>query len=109
MGSLSYGLSIVLFVRAMRGLGAARTSALFGTAPLTGVALSFLLFRELPGGLFLAALLLIAAGTILLLNEQHEHVHRHEAIEHEHGHNHADEHHAHELLPDTHHRHPAEA
>jgi drug/metabolite transporter (DMT)-like permease len=42
LGSLSYGLSITLFVYAMRGLGAARTSALFGTAPLAGIALSFL-------------------------------------------------------------------
>ncbi len=46
LGSVSYGLSITLFIRAMRGLGAARTSALFGTAPLAGVALSFILLKE---------------------------------------------------------------
>jgi len=36
LGSLSYGISIALFILAMRGLGAARTSALFGTAPFAG-------------------------------------------------------------------------
>lgn len=34
LGSLSYGASIFLFIHALRGLGAARTSALFSTAPL---------------------------------------------------------------------------
>jgi drug/metabolite transporter (DMT)-like permease len=39
-------MSIVLFIRAMRGLGASRTSALFGTAPLAGVILSLIIFRD---------------------------------------------------------------
>ncbi|WP_242877364.1 EamA family transporter [Desulfosporosinus sp. BG] len=52
LGYFSYGLSIVLFIRAMRELGSARTSALFGTAPFVGVALSLLLFRESQGTLF---------------------------------------------------------
>ena len=46
LGGLSYGLSITLFVLALRGLGAARTSALFSTSPLSGLALTFILFRE---------------------------------------------------------------
>jgi drug/metabolite transporter (DMT)-like permease len=95
LGSLSYGLSVVLFIRAMRGLGAARTSALFGTAPLAGMILSFLLFRELPGWLFLAAFPLMVVGTFFLMSEEHEHHHVHEAIVHEHAHIHDDEHHAH--------------
>ncbi len=100
VGSLSYGLSVVLFVRAMRSLGAARTSALFGTSPLTGVALSCLLFREPPTAMFVAALLLMAAGAILILNEHHEHLHMHEAIEHDHCHHHIDAHHMHEIVQD---------
>jgi drug/metabolite transporter (DMT)-like permease len=95
LGSLSYGLSVVLFIRAMRGLGAARTSALFGTAPLAGMILSFLLFRELPGWLFLAAFPLMVIGTLLLLSEEHEHNHIHESIIHEHAHSHDEEHHEH--------------
>lgn len=96
LGSLSYGLSIVLFIRAMRGLGAARTSALFATAPLVGVALSFVFFREAPNLLFFIALPLMITATVLLLREQHSHPHIHEAITHEHGHRHDDGHHTHD-------------
>ncbi len=69
LGSISYGMSIVLFIRAMRGLGAARTSALFGTSPLAGVIISFLLLRENPSALFLIALPLIVFAIILLMRE----------------------------------------
>jgi drug/metabolite transporter (DMT)-like permease len=96
LGSLSYGLSIVLFIRAMRGLGAARTSALFGTAPLAGVALSLILFRDSPSSLFFIALPLMIAAMILLLREQHGHPHVHEAVTHEHRHRHDDGHHTHD-------------
>ncbi len=96
LGSLSYGASIVLFIRAMRGLGAARTSALFGTAPLVGILLSVLLLRESPNWMFAVALPLMALGTLLLVNEEHEHCHVHEATMHEHVHTHDDGHHDHE-------------
>ncbi len=96
LGSMSYGVSIVLFVRAMRGLGAARTSALFGTAPLAGVAVSFLIFQDAPTTMFILALSLMTAGTILLLSEHHSHLHTHEPIVHEHHHRHDDAHHTHE-------------
>jgi drug/metabolite transporter (DMT)-like permease len=96
LGSLSYGCSIVLFIRAMRGLGAARTSALFGTAPLAGVVLSLILFREAPTPLFWVALPLTAVAMALLLLERHSHVHIHEEIVHEHRHHHDDGHHAHD-------------
>ena len=95
LGSLSYGVSIVLFIRAMRGLGAARTSALFGTAPLAGMMLSFFLFRELPGWMFIIALPLMILGALFLVNEQHKHYHVHEIIIHEHAHTHEDGHHLH--------------
>lgn len=96
LGSLSYGLSITLFIRAMRHLGAARTSALFGTAPLAGVAVSLLLFSETPGVLFLLALPLTIAGAIFLVNEEHSHFHAHAATFHNHWHRHDDEHHLHD-------------
>jgi len=101
LGSISYGVSVVLFVRAMRGLGAVRTSALFSAAPLAGVILSLLLFREMPNVLFVVALPLMMVGTLLVLNEQHGHVHVHAAVAHEHRHQHADEHHAHEIPGDA--------
>ena len=96
LGAFSYGLSIVLFIRAMRGMGAARTSALFSTAPLAGLLLSMLIFRVLPGWVFLPALVLAALGTWLLVNEQHQHEHEHAAVTHEHAHTHTDGHHSHD-------------
>jgi drug/metabolite transporter (DMT)-like permease len=96
LGSLSYGASIVLFIHAMRGLGAARTSALFGTAPVAGIILSILIFREFPGWLFIVALPLMVFGAFLLVNDEHEHRHVHEMVIHEHSHQHDDEHHEHE-------------
>jgi drug/metabolite transporter (DMT)-like permease len=95
LGSLSYGASIVLFIRAMRGLGAARTSALFSTAPLAGMLLSFLLFREIPYWTFLVALPIMVVGTVFLLTEAHGHKHIHENTTHEHSHVHNDGHHEH--------------
>jgi len=95
LGSLSYGFSIFLFVLAMRGLGAGRTSALFGMAPLAGILLSFLIFQERIGSLFLLALPLMAVGALILVREEHDHRHTHEEFIHEHRHAHGDEHHNH--------------
>ena len=96
LGALSYGISIVLFIHAMRELGAARTSGLFSTAPLAGVVLSLLLFQEFPGWWFMIALPFMVVGTFLLLSEAHEHRHLHEKIIHEHAHVHTDGHHQHD-------------
>jgi drug/metabolite transporter (DMT)-like permease len=96
LGFMSYGLSIVLFIHALRALGAARTSALFGTAPLAGMLLSFLLFWEFPGWTFILALPLMIFGALFLVSEHHEHQHTHTLTIHDHAHIHSDEHHAHE-------------
>ncbi len=95
LGSVSYGLSIVLFILAMRSLGAARTSALYGTAPFAGALLSLAVFRETPGILFYPSLPVMIAGAVLLLGEKHTHRHIHAAIEHDHRHSHDDSHHTH--------------
>lgn len=95
LGCLSYGLSIVLFIFAMRNLGASRTSAFFGTAPFVGVLLSFLLFRELPNVLFYVSLPIMIIGAILILGEKHQHMHLHGKLDHDHRHNHNDVHHTH--------------
>jgi drug/metabolite transporter (DMT)-like permease len=96
LGFFAYGLSIVFFISAMRGLGAARTSAYFGTAPFIGAFLSFIVFKQLPDVLFLCAVPIMLAGVICLLNEKHEHAHTHEELDHEHDHDHDEEHHSHE-------------
>jgi drug/metabolite transporter (DMT)-like permease len=101
LGSLSYGASIVLFVHAMRGLGAARTSALFGTAPLAGVLLSFIILHESFNAMLLIAIPLMIMGAFLLIIEEHQHRHIHEEIFHEHSHQHDDSHHIHEHVEGT--------
>ena len=46
VGFLGYGLSLVLFVLALRHLGTARTSAYFGLAPFVGSAVAVLFFGD---------------------------------------------------------------
>jgi hypothetical protein len=88
----------VLFVLALRHLGAARTGAYFSTAPFIGAALAVALFGEAVTAQLVIAGGLMAVGVWLHLAERHEHVHVHEAAEHEHRHVH-DEHHRHQHLP----------
>lgn len=111
LGFVSYGLSTMLFIRSMRGLGAARTSALYGTAPLAGVMLSIFIFRELPSVSFILATILMIGGALLLINENHAHSHVHTVVFHEHSHRHSDLGHTHDELDGVHsheHEHPAE-
>ena len=98
-GLLGYGVSLVMFVLALRQLGAARTSAYFSTAPFLGATLALVLFREPVTAQLLVAAGLMALGVWLHLSERHEHEHEHEAMAHEHRHVH-DEHHRHEHGPD---------
>ena len=98
VGAVSYGLSIQLFILALRSLGAARTGALFGVAPFVGTILSFLIWWEMPPTLFWMALPAMLLGAWLMLSENHQHTHVHEPFEHAHAHSHLDEHHAHDHL-----------
>lgn len=128
LGFMSYGISLTLFVVALRHLGTARTGAYFSVAPFFGAALAVLLLGEpVTPGLAVAGALM-ALGVWLHLSERHGHTHAHEAMEHEHEHEHdlhhdhhaADETaplrhvhrhrhepmtHTHEHFPDEHHRH----
>jgi len=95
VGLLGYGVSLALFVRALRDIGTARTGAYFSTAPFIGAGLALLLLHETPGLLFWTAAALMAAGVWLHLTERHAHSHEHEALAHTHRHVH-DDHHRHE-------------
>jgi len=95
VGLLGYGVSLALFVVALRQLGTARTGAYFSTAPFIGAGASFALLGEAPDAFFWVAAVLMAAGVVLHLTERHRHPHRHEALTHIHPHTH-DEHHRHE-------------
>ena len=129
LGIASYGSSLVLYVRALRDLGTARTGAYFSTAPFAGAIISIALLHEpVTPGLAVAALLM-AIGVWIHLTEHHGHRHFHEPVEHEHEHEHDAHHvhghaqsvapgvshthrhrheamtHSHEHYPDSHHRH----
>jgi drug/metabolite transporter (DMT)-like permease len=94
IGVFGYGLSLVLFVLALRHLGSARTGAYFSTAPFVGAAVSILLLHDAPSPLFWLSALLMGIGIWLHLSERHRHRHAHEPILHAHEHEH-DEHHQH--------------
>lgn len=94
VGFVGYGVSLVLFVYALRHLGTARTGAYFSTAPFLGAIAALMLLQEPLTIQLLAAGLLMGLGVWLYLTERHEHEHEHEAIQHAHPHVH-DEHHQH--------------
>ena len=128
LGFLSYGVSLVLFILALRHLGAARTAAHFSTAPFIGAAIAIFALGEPFTVSFGVALALMIAATWLVLTEHHRHEHTHEYMAHSHRHVHDEHHqhahrgdegpephahrhehspmtHAHSHLPDLHHRH----
>lgn len=129
VGFVGYGVSLVLFVLALRGLGASRTGAYFSTAPFIGAAIAIAFFHEPMSLAFWIAAGLMAAGVWLHLTESHEHEHAHEPLTHAHNHHHDVHHrhrhafpwdgaephshehthepltHAHPHYPDIHHRH----
>jgi drug/metabolite transporter (DMT)-like permease len=94
VGFVGYGISLVLFVLALRRLGTARTGAYFSTAPFIGALLAIGIFGEPITLQLIIAAGLIALGLYLHLAERHEHDHVHEPVEHEQAHVH-DAHHQH--------------
>jgi drug/metabolite transporter (DMT)-like permease len=129
IGLAGYGVSLVLFVLALRHLGTARTGAYFSTAPFVGATFALALLGERPDSVFWLAGTLMGIGVWLHVSERHEHEHAHAALEHDHRHTHDAHHqhvhdfawdgsephshahvhapmiHAHPHYPDIHHRH----
>jgi hypothetical protein len=98
VGFLGYGVSLALFVVALRHLGTARTGAYFSTAPFLGSAAAVVILGEPVTIQLLAAGALMALGVWLHLTERHEHEHAHAAMAHAHPHVH-DAHHQHSHAP----------
>ena len=128
LGLAAYGISLTLFVVALRHLGTARTGAYFSVAPFFGALLSVVWLGEPVTAVLLLAGLLMALGVWLHVSERHTHEHTHDALEHVHEHVHDEHHqhahegiaagephththlheamsHAHEHFPDVHHQH----
>ena len=81
LGFVAYGLSIFLYVRAQNTLGAAKTSAYYAVAPFVGAFLSFVFLREKLSIFYLAALVVMIAGSVLVVRDtlvrHHSHAHQH--------------------------------
>lgn len=128
IGFFAYGISLTLFIVALRNVGTARAGAYFAIAPFFGALLALALGDAVTWQLAVAGLLM-GAGVWLHLSERHIHEHTHEPITHDHwhvydehhrhdhagpdtpaaGHSHLHTHepitHTHEHYPDAHHRH----
>ncbi len=98
VGLVSYGISLVLFVLALRHVGTARTGAYFSTAPFIGATLAIALLGEPITHQLVIAGSLMGLGVWLHLTERHEHDHIHQPLVHEHRHVH-DPHHQHQHEP----------
>ena len=127
VGLFGVGVSLVLFILALRHLGAARTGAYFSLAPFVGAIIAIAVLHEPITAKLVIAGALMGLGLWLHLAERHEHSHDHLALEHEHSHVHDEHHqhrhdglvsephshwhrreplrHAHPHYPDLHHRH----
>jgi len=93
-GFLGYGVSLVLYVVALRHLGAARTGAYFATAPFLGAVIAVVALGDPISAGLLVAGALMGVGVWLHATEHHEHEHLHDSMVHEHPHAH-DVHHQH--------------
>ena len=100
IGFLGYGVSLTLFILALRYLGAARTGAYFSLSPFVGATLAVLLLSEPVSLQLFIGGCLMAIGLWLHLTEQHAHDHTHRTMDHDHRHEH-DDHHQHEHPPGT--------
>lgn len=104
LGFAAYGLSIFMYIKAQRDLGAAKTSAYYSIAPFIGTFLAFVVNGEQLTVVYLLGLLLMIAGTVfvaadtLICNHKHAHIHHiththngtthTHTVTHEHSHNH---------------------
>lgn len=108
VGLLAYGVSLVLFIVALRQVGTARAGAYFSVAPFFGAIVALALGEPVTIPLLVAAALM-ALGVWLHLSERHEHEHTHAPMTHDHWHRHDDGHHGHThaepVAPGTWHRH----
>lgn len=131
VGFFGIGVSLVMFILALRHLGTARTGAYYSLAPFIGALLAIVALGEPLTLKLIVAGLMMGVGLWLHLSERYDHAHEHEALEHEHNHVH-DAHHRHDHAgpvvephshqrrheplrhrhvhyPDLHHRHQHEA
>ena len=108
LGSCSYGVSLVLFIKGLRGLGSFRAGGFFSIAPFVGAMASLVILREWIGWVMFPAAGLMMIGVWLIVSERHSHTHLHNTVTHMHSHNHDDMHHLHEHSVTSHEPHTHE-
>jgi len=69
-GFFSYGLGLILFIVALRDMGAARAGAIYAAAPFIGCIASLLVFSDPLGSRFWLAVPLFVAGALIVIREQ---------------------------------------
>jgi drug/metabolite transporter (DMT)-like permease len=88
IGAAGYGLSITLWVKGARDLGAARGQVIFATAPFIGALIAWTVLGDDVTAIELVAAAIAALGVAVSLRSAHDHTHRHHDIVHEHEHEH---------------------
>lgn len=94
LGLFGIGVSLVMFILALRHLGTARTGAYFSFAPFIGAIIALVVLNEPVSVNLLFCAVLMIFGLWLHLTERHDHNHTHIRSTHEHVHYH-DSHHTH--------------
>ena len=69
LGFVAYGLSINLYIKAQKDLGAAKTSAYYSVAPFLGVGFSLLLLGEKPKLQFYIGLVIMIISIVLMIKD----------------------------------------
>ena len=102
LGFVAYGLSIFLYIRAQRDLGASKTSAYYALAPFIGAFLAFIVNGERLTWIYFVALVFMLIGSVFVVydtmvkHHAHKHVHTirhtHDGVTHTHIITHVHEH-----------------
>ena len=104
LGFVAYGLSIFMYIKAQRDLGAAKTSAYYAIAPFVGTFLAFIVNGEKLTLVYFIGLVFMIIGSVIVVYDtmvkRHSHSHSHiivhthdgtthkHVITHEHEHSH---------------------
>ena len=81
LGFVAYGLSIFLYIRAQRDLGASKTSAYYAVAPFIGAFFAFIMNGERITWIYFVALIFMLIGSAFVVydtmvkHHTHEHAH----------------------------------
>lgn len=97
VGTLSYGLSLILLIISFSKIGVSKSSVLFNSYPFLAFLISIIFLNESFTMIEILSLILFALGIKIITSKKHKHFHSH-LVSHSHFHLH-DEHHQHHHSP----------